>query len=692
MLDVFSGGGAIPFESARLGFKTYAAELNPVASLLHETIFNSQRIENYPNKLRTSGHKVVDRVNGQLNKYFDVNGINPYVIFWSKVAKCKSCGNQLDLRRLEYLSKRATKPLRIVEEDGALTIDPSEGPSERLKKDFICKHCCTPHSFKDIKNYCKEDSFDYNPFAMCYHSNGKKTYKIVSATEKQLFTLYDNEISEELKRLSKLIPNEEVKSKSGVINPTIYDLKTHKDFFTKRQLLVLVSVIDEISKEYQNLLADGTDKAEAKQIVLGLSSLIEFLVDWNSVSTMWISQNEQTGRSLAGPGVGMKWDFIEVNPFYSKGSNLKSKINRVCDTYEAIKYDNQVEIIKGSSTNLPLKDQVIDIVLTDPPYYDSIDYTALSEFFRPWFEVLANNTFDKQLVLKNDTSFEAIVELSKSEEAKDHGHYKSIMTGVLTEVNRVLKDNGTILLMYSHKTIEGWEVIAEAFLDSKLFITECIPLEMERIARPRAMAYEALNGVIVFRGKKTQANITTIHDDIASLKDKISNGFILESQVVIYLAGLACKQVTLTKKPFNECYEEVTKVYQLTLLEKWMKDDMDKLTLAYLESLLVDDLTQLFNDHKQLLDAHGLIKNSKVNRFDEIEVIPDLEHTIFGKAQAIYVDFKYNSITKVKIDQQDKESITVFFSILAGTQLNTVSKRSSSLEVKTARLILSKLR
>jgi|GEM_PF-2128164 len=692
VLDVFSGGGAIPFESARLGFKTYAGELNPVASLLQETIFNSQAIENYPKKLRAAGHKVVDSVSRKLNKYFDLNGISPYVIFWSKMAKCKNCGNQLDLRRFEYLSKRAKKPLRIVEENGILGIEASGDSTERLKKEFVCKFCNESHSFKDIKNYCKGDSFDYNPFAMCYHNNNKKTYKIVSDSEKLLFLQFDNEIKEELKSLSELIPNEKVKSKSGVINPTIYDLKTHKDFFTRRQLLVLVSVIEEISKEYQNLLNNGSDENEAKQIVLGLTSLIEFLVDWNSVSTMWISQNEQTGRSLAGPGVGMKWDFIEVNPFYGKGSNLKSKIDRVCDTYEAIKYNNQIEIIKGSSTKLPLNDKVIDIVLTDPPYYDSIDYTALSEFFRPWFEILIRNTFDKNASLRNDTSFEAIVELSKSEEVKDHSHYKSIMTGVLTEVNRVLKDDGTILLMYSHKTIEGWEVIAEAFLDSKIFLTECIPLEMERIARPRAMAYEALNGVIVFRGKKSKENISTVHDDIATLKDKIATGFILESQVVIYLAGLACKQVTLTNKPFSECYEEVTKIYQITLLEKWMKDDMDKLTIAYLESLLLDDFASLAKDYTRLLTAHGLVKNDKVKRFDEIEIIPELEQTIFGKSQSIYSDFKYNSVTKVKIDEKDKESITVFFSILAGTQLNTVSKRSSSVEVKTARLVLSKLR
>jgi len=45
VLDVFSGGGSIPLESARLGFKTYSSELNPVASLLSLTHFQFWTIQ-----------------------------------------------------------------------------------------------------------------------------------------------------------------------------------------------------------------------------------------------------------------------------------------------------------------------------------------------------------------------------------------------------------------------------------------------------------------------------------------------------------------------------------------------------------------------------------------------------------------------------------------------------------------------
>ena len=273
LLDVFSGGGAIPFEAARLGLNTYSAELNPVASLLQETIFNSFAIENYSGKLKRVGHSIVDKVEKRIGKYFLIGGIRPYVIFWSKVAKCKACNHDLDLRRLQYLSKRKSKPVRIVEEENKLTLKSDLEGDERLRKEFVCRNCGAENSFKDIKEFCKKEKFQYSPFAFCYSSSGKK-YKLIDEKEREILNGYSSEISKELASLSSLYPVGEVKSKSGVINPTLYDLKKPHDFFSDRQLLVLLTVIDEIIKEYSNL-KESLGEFEAKQIILGLTSLME---------------------------------------------------------------------------------------------------------------------------------------------------------------------------------------------------------------------------------------------------------------------------------------------------------------------------------------------------------------------------------------------------------------------------------
>lgn len=688
VLDVFAGGGSIPFESARLGFRTYSSELNPVASLLQETIFNSVTIENYDEKLRKSGYRVIEKVEKRIGKYFSINEIKPYVIFWSKVAKCKSCGCALDLRRIEYLSKRKNRPVRIVDANGTLRLENSFDKEERLQKEFVCSKCKAINSFKDIKEFCKENRFDYSAFALCYNSGGKK-YKTVTDKEKALLNDYSLEIKNEIKNLSSLLPADNVKLKSGVINPTLYDLKKPQDFFSERQLLVLLTVIDEIINVHPSLVSSYGEE-EAKQILLGLTSLIEFLVDWNSVSTMWISQNEQTGRSLAGPGVGMKWDFIEINPFSGNGSNLKSKIDRVCDTFKAIKFDSQVTILKGSSTNLNLKDNSIDIVLTDPPYYDSIDYTGLSEFFRPWFEIMIQKTFSKNINLKNQDKLEAIVELSKKS-SKDHNHYQSIMTGVLSEVNRVLKRDGSALMLYSHKTFEGWKVIADSFLSSKLFVSDCIPIEMERIARPRAMSYDALNGVITFRLLKTNSGIKTIAKDILDLKSMLSSGELLDSQIVIYLAALAVKQVSLTGKSYEAAYDEVIKTYEKIRLENWINGSMDIITKSFLEAKLKGTLNGLESSYLKVLIENNLILDSRLKTMDEITLTEKTKNTILESAVLIYKDFKFNSKTKVTFRLEQREGLIAFYSIISGIELNTISKRSSIDETKVARLVLSKV-
>lgn len=687
VLDVFAGGGSIPFESARLKFRTFSAELNPVASLLQETIFNSVRIENYPEKLKQAGHRVVDRVEKRIGKYFFIDGVKPHVLFWSKVASCKSCGEDIDLRRIEYLSKRRQRPVRIFEEDGELILLNNFGKEEGLKKEFICKVCGASNSFKDIKEYCKGNRFKYSPFAMCYHSGGKK-YKILADAEKKVLGGYSKEIQREIGVLSYLLPTGGIKLKSGVINPTLYDLQKPADFFSDRQLLSLLTVIDEIAKEYVTL-NNSFGESEAVQIVLGLSSLIEFLVDWNSVGTMWIAQNEQTGRSLAGPGVGMKWDFIEINPFAGSGSNLLSKVDRVSSAFKAIQFDQPIHIIKGSSTSLPLQNDSIDIVLTDPPYYDSVDYTGLSEFFRPWLESLLRVTFSEHISLKNEDGLEAIVDMSKKS-VKDHDHYQSVMTGVLKEVKRVLKNDGSALLLYSHKTFEGWKVIADSFVGAGLFVTDCIPVEIERIARPRAMAYDALNGVIVFRLTKANEGIRSIRDDIAGLKDLFGSGEILDSQVVIYLAALAVKEVSLSGKSYKDAYEEVIMAYEKVRLEDRINNSMDMITQSYLMSRLRGTLKGLEDKYFEVLLQNDLVLDSRLKTMDEIRLDGKAKDTILETALLVYNDFKFNSKTRISFNAEQKDNLMAFYSIVGGVQLNTMSRRTSNPEIKVARLVLSK--
>lgn len=687
VLDLFAGGGSIPMESARLGFETYSSELNPVASLIQETIFNSLPIKGYSKLLEEFGLEVIEQLKKEFLELYSINGINPYIIFWSKTAKCKDCGSELDLRRLKYLSKKKNKITILHEDDkGDLFLSDNEN-NNNTQKGFKCKNCETIHDLKDIKEYCKTNKLGNKPFAICYEEGGKRRYKLLTKDDAAELENKFKKIKDSLLE-SEWISYEKVATRKGVINPTIYDLKTVKDFFNDRQLLVLSQLVKGIATNYKK---SELDERVKKQIVLGLTSLIEFLVDWNSTGTMWISQNEQSGRSLAGPGVGMKWDYIEINPFFESGSNLKSKLRRVCATYDEVKINNNVNILRGSSANLNLDSNSIDIILTDPPYFDSIDYTGLSEFFRPWFEILLRNTIDENADLKNDLSKEAIVELTKvQKEGRGSDHYEKLMTEILKEGRRVLKDDGVVYLLYSHKTFEGWEVIARAFNSAGLFIDECISLDMERSARPRAMSYEALNGVIVFRLTKERRSQPSVDADISKIPEKFKNGELKKSQIPIYLASLAGKYIS-DNVTYKEAYMSVLRAYELLMIREWDEQKgIDDPTKKYLEYRILNGSSK--NGTKDLLKKLNLLgENGQVKLLDEIKDDLKIEGTVLSNSISIFHEFKNNSKTKVQLDGMNKEIIELFFSIIAGIDLNTVRLRSSKEEKKVSRLILSKL-
>ncbi|SHG26396.1 DNA methyltransferase [Flagellimonas flava] len=688
ILDVFAGGGSIPFESARLGFKTFSSELNPVASLLQHTLFDSLGIENFGLMLENSGSQVIKRLEDKYSSLYNFESTIPYVIFWSKTANCKSCGGELELRRLRYFSKKKNKLVTLDGKNGRYKIGSTEYERERANG-FTCPACGVENSFKDIKEYCNENTLGSSPLAICYYLDGKKTYKSFDSEMLEELSFKETFVQKEIKRLSEFNPKSTVRSRGGVINPTLYDLKYHQNFFNDRQLLILLGLIEELTKQY-HIDVNIHGKLKAKQILLGLTCLIEFLVDWNSNGTMWISQNEQTGRSLAGPGVGMKWDYIEVNPFFNKGSNLKSKLNRVVKTYTSINRLNKVDILKGSSEKLNLKDGTIDMVLTDPPYFDSVDYTALSEFFRPWFEILIANTYDKSIDLRNDASQEAIVELTSKKNGKHRSsqHYERIMTNVLRESYRVLKNKGKMLMLYSHKTFEGWEIINRSITDSGFKIDSCIPLEMERIARPRAMNYEALNGVIVFRLTKETQSVSTAIEDVNGIHQMMVDGELKQSQVVIYLAALACKLSNNEGLPFKESYDELIKLYEEQRIKKWSPVKLDTLTTAFLEYKLSDDQPAKV---KKLLKSKGLINENTIKDLSEINSENLPPNSVLKMAIEVFSEFENSSKTKINKNQSNIEKLNFFFSVVGGLRLNTLSRRSNRVEEKVSRMVLSKL-
>jgi putative DNA methylase len=155
--------------------------------------------------------------------------------------------------------------------------------------------------------------------------------------------------------------------------------------------------------------------------------------------------------------------------------------------------------------------QQLDAVITDPPYFDSISYANLSDFFYVWLKRsighLYPEHFSSQLTPKKN---EAIMEPSRhgGDKKKAAQAYEEMMHKAFCEANRVLKPNGMMVVVYAHKTTSGWSTLIDSLRRAGFTITEAWPLDTEMGSRLRGQNSAALaSSIFLVSRKRTEAKI-----------------------------------------------------------------------------------------------------------------------------------------------------------------------------------------
>jgi len=185
------------------------------------------------------------------------------------------------------------------------------------------------------------------------------------------------------------------------------------------------------------------------------------------------------------------------------------------------------QITQFSATSLPYPNNFFDAVFTDPPYYDNVPYSYLSDFFYVWLKRtigdLYPDLFSTPLTPK---SKEVIAELPLLR-GMDKEKAKKVVEGIkrsedfelmlkksFQEIHRVLKPNGIATIVYTHKSTSGWEVLINSLLDSGLVITASWPIHTEMKARLRAKESAALASSIYFVAKKIERKETGWYNEV----------------------------------------------------------------------------------------------------------------------------------------------------------------------------------
>lgn len=564
ILDPFGGGGSIPLEALRLGCETYSNDYNPVSVLIQKCSIE------YPQKygfedtqgvnwgeladtraanplvkdLEKWGGVIFQEATKILSNYYPrlEDGSIPIGYFWARTVPCQNpmCGAEIPLMRQYWLSKKEKKKIALypLVRNNQIEFSIVGNGFNPLPSDFhpengtvsrgvvTCPCCGSTIDAKSTKRIHDSGLNSERLIAIAAYSPKYKSILYVPATEndKKLFLEVGKGLLETQERFFKKwgfnpLPDEPLPV-AGTLGISHYwtSPKTWADLFNTRQQLSYAVFEDLIKETYQSILNEVTVPEYARAIVTYLAFIFDKILDWNTRMSTWIYNTEAVGHTFTRQSLPVIWDYFELNPINTRLSGWEYMIQRLIPVIENLSKVSKVPatITQCSATHLSYPDNYFDAVFTDPPYYDNVPYAYLSDFFYVWLKRNIGDVYPDLFVTPLTPKRDEIVAYPNRPGGFDSAKifFEDMLKSSFKEINRVLKPNGIVVIVYAHKSTEGWETLINSLLDSGLVITGSWPINTEMTARIRAMGSAALASSIYIVARKMDRQPTGFYSNV----------------------------------------------------------------------------------------------------------------------------------------------------------------------------------
>jgi putative DNA methylase len=322
-------------------------------------------------------------------------------------------------------------------------------------------------------------------------------------------------------------PTAKIEHWAGCTNSVVYGLDTFEKLFSPRQSLALVNfsvinleLISLIKRDAVNAghVDDevGIDSggrgatAYAQSVAIYLSFAIDKLADLGNALCRW-ENIAQCPRQLFGKqAIPMIWDYAESNPLSNSSGSWTVVINGISKTI-AKSFENTSPSSIGVVAQADARSQSISkhkVISIDPPYYDNIPYSNLSDFFYIWLRLNLRSVFPDLFSTLVVPRTEELVATASRHGGKSEAE-KYFLNG-MTETMRNLAENAhpsyPITMYYAFKQSKttnsgtassGWETFLDAVFAANLSIVGTWPVRTENASRMRGQGSNALASSIV---------------------------------------------------------------------------------------------------------------------------------------------------------------------------------------------------
>ncbi len=293
----------------------------------------------------------------------------------------------------------------------------------------------------------------------------------------------------------------------------MYGMTTWCDLFSKRQLLCHATSVEVFRELLREEPVGSALKSECLRAAFAYIAIaLDKLRDYNSRMTRWITQREVMANTFDSHNFAIKWSYVEMASLveglgcdwvFRQVAKCIGELIDLLDSRDgaiaeagplfsasAASADTSrmspVVISCGSGDSLGHLDAgTVDAVVMDPPYYDNVMYAELSDFFYVWLKRTAGLLYPELFMAPlTDKENEAVANPAlhkgkKNAKALAGLDYQQKMAQIFNEMRRVLRDDGVMTLMFTHKATGAWDALTKGLIDAGFAITASWPINTE---------------------------------------------------------------------------------------------------------------------------------------------------------------------------------------------------------------------
>jgi putative DNA methylase len=540
ILDPFAGGGTIPLEAQRLGLNAHASDLNPVAVLINKALIElPPKFKDEPpifpgladSQIRTwrgaeglaadvhhYGQWMRDEAEKKIGHLYP-NSKNVIAWIWARTVTCPNpaCGIEMPLVRSWWLGKKKGKEAfivpQVVRDDAArggrrvrfaIGRNPADGPGPDddgtvARTAATCVACKGTVPLRHVREEGMGGRLGTVLMAIVADGNRRRDY--LTPTEEQMEAA---DVDPPSSAPSGSLPAHSLSPNSHQ-TVRIYGFNEWSDLFTNRQLNALTTFSDLVMEARAQAVRDGASDDYADAIATYLGFAASKCADYWSSLCSWHSTRETIRNVFGRQAIPMVWDFVEVMPFSDSSGGFAGMLTwvvKVLDTLPAT--------LPGIVTQADAATRNFDgaLVSTDPPYYDNIGYSDLSDFFYVWLRRSLRNVHPALLSTMLVPKAEELVANPHRHNGKEGAKefFEDGFRKVFAHARIGAREDYPITVWYAFKQSDsdetgeastGWETLLEGMIRSGWEITSTWPNRSELSNRMIASGANALASSIV---------------------------------------------------------------------------------------------------------------------------------------------------------------------------------------------------